>query len=244
MSQFLDLAGLTTLVDGIKNGDLVPGKVLASTIEGTISIDNLPQGALERLVVVANDTARFALKNTNVQVGDTVKVSDTGKMYYVKDESKLSSAEGYEEYSVGSAASVPWSGVTGKPSFATVAVSGKFEDLAGIPTVATQQKVGFMSTADKAKLDGIASGANKYTLPTASAEAIGGIKVAGTETATSKVYTIKLGSDGLTGVVKVPWTDTTYSAATTSAAGLMSATDKSKLDDISAISEAEIKALF
>lgn len=244
MSQFLDLAGLTTLVDGIKNGDLVPGKVLASTIEGTISIDNLPQGALERLVVVANDTARFALKNTNVQVGDTVKVSDTGKMYYVKDESKLSSAEGYEEYSVGAAASVPWSGVTGKPSFSTVAISGKFEDLAGIPTVATQQKVGFMSTADKAKLDGIASGANKYTLPTASAEAIGGIKVAGTETTTSKVYSIKLGSDGLTGVVKVPWTDTTYSAATTSAAGLMSATDKSKLDDINAITEAEIKALF
>lgn len=244
MSQFLDLAGLTTLVDGIKNGDLVPGKVLASTIEGTISIDNLPQGALERLVVVANDTARFALKNTNVQVGDTVKVSDTGKMYYVKDESKLSSAEGYEEYSVGSAASVPWTGVTGKPSFSTVAISGKFEDLAGIPTVATQQKVGFMSTADKAKLDGIASGANKYTLPTASAEAIGGIKVAGTETTTSKVYSIKLGSDGLTGVVKVPWTDTTYSAATTSAAGLMSATDKSKLDDISAISDADILALF
>jgi hypothetical protein len=32
--------------------------------------------------------------------------------------------------------------------------------------------------------------------------------------------------------VNVPWTNTTYSAATSSAAGLMSAADKTKLDGI------------
>lgn len=83
---------------------------------GTISIDRLPKAALERLVVVANDTARFALTTATVQSGDTVKVTSTGKMYLIKDESKLNSEDGYEPYTASQASSVPWSGVTGKPS--------------------------------------------------------------------------------------------------------------------------------
>nr|DAQ64901.1 MAG TPA: Head fiber protein [Bacteriophage sp.] len=44
-------------------------------------------------------------------------------------------------------------------------------------TPATSKIAGVMTASDKAKLDGIASGANNYTLPTASASALGGIKV-------------------------------------------------------------------
>lgn len=44
--------------------------------------------------------------------------------------------------------------------------------------IATNRMNGFMAKEDKAKLDGIDSGANNYTLPTASAIALGGIKVA------------------------------------------------------------------
>lgn len=83
---------------------------------GTIDIERLPKGALERCVVVADDTARFALTTSSVQTGDTVKVTGTGIMYFVVDDSKLSSAAGYEVYTAGSATSVPWSGVTDKPS--------------------------------------------------------------------------------------------------------------------------------
>lgn len=83
---------------------------------GTISIDRLPKAALERLIVVADDTARFALTTATAQSGDTVKVTSTGKMYLIKDESKLSSKDGYEPYTASQASSVPWSGVTGKPS--------------------------------------------------------------------------------------------------------------------------------
>ena len=83
---------------------------------GTIDIARLPAGALERLVTVADQTARYALTTSDVQLGDTVKQLDTGVMYIVTDESKLSSADGYTEYTAGSATSVPWSGVTGKPS--------------------------------------------------------------------------------------------------------------------------------
>lgn len=105
-----DFGGNVTISTTLANFD-------ASKIaSGTISIDRLPKAALDRLVVVADDTARFALTTATVQSGDTVKVTSTGKMYLIKDESKLSSEDGYEPYTAGQASSVPWSGVTGKPS--------------------------------------------------------------------------------------------------------------------------------
>lgn len=88
----------------------------ASKLFGIIDIARLPHGALERLVIVEDDTARFKLTTANVQLGDTVKVIKTEKMYFVVDESKLSSEAGYSVYTAGTATSVPWSGVTGKPS--------------------------------------------------------------------------------------------------------------------------------
>lgn len=105
-----DFGGNVTISTTLANFD-------ASKIAfGTISIDRLPKAALERLVVVADDTARFALTTATAQSGDTVKVTSTGKMYLIKDESKLSSEDGYEPYTASQASSVPWSGVTGKPS--------------------------------------------------------------------------------------------------------------------------------
>ena len=85
-------------------------------LKGVISLDNLPAGALERLVKVTNDTARFALTTNDIQLGDTVKVESTKMMYIVKDITKLNSEDGYEQYTAGMASSVPWSGITGKPS--------------------------------------------------------------------------------------------------------------------------------
>ena len=88
----------------------------ASKLTGTIAIERLPHGALERLVIVADDTERYALTTDDVQLGDTVKVTATGLMYFVKDQTKLSTADGYEVYTAGAATTVPWSGVTGRPS--------------------------------------------------------------------------------------------------------------------------------
>ena len=85
-------------------------------LKGVISLDNLPAGSLERLVKVTNDTARFALTTNDIQLGDTVKVESTKMMYIVKNITKLNSEDGYEQYTAGMASSVPWSGVTGKPS--------------------------------------------------------------------------------------------------------------------------------
>lgn len=44
-------------------------------------------------------------------------------------------------------------------------------------SVATSSVAGLMSASDKAKLDGIASGANAYVLPAATASTLGGVKV-------------------------------------------------------------------
>ena len=104
---------------------------------GTVDIERLPQGALERLVKVANEAARYALTTADVQLGDTVQQLDTGIMYIVTDADHLDSAAGYTEYTAGTAASVPWSGVTGKPTFAAVATSGAYSDLTGTPTIPT-----------------------------------------------------------------------------------------------------------
>lgn len=76
------------------------------------------------------------------------------------------------------------------------------------------------TTAYKNKLDGIAEGANKYTLPTASSSTLGGIKT-GYQTS-GKVYALQIDSSG-NGYVSVPWTDnnTTYNLASTSSNGLL-----------------------
>ena len=54
---------------------------------------------------------------------------------------------------------------------------------------------GFMSSSDKDKLDNIAAGANKYTLPTASDTTLGGIKVS--ENAGGSSWPICVNSNGL-----------------------------------------------
>jgi len=97
---------------------------------------------------------------------------------------------------------------------------------------ATTERAGLMSTTDKTKLDGIAASANNYSLPLATSSVLGGVKIG--YTASGKNYPVQLSNEQM--YVNVPWTDTdtTYSDATTSRAGLMSTTDKSKLDGIAA----------
>lgn len=142
-----DFGGNVTISTTLANFD-------ASKIaSGTISIDRLPKAALERLVVVADDTARFALTTATAQSGDTVKVKSTGKMYLIKDESKLNSEDGYEPYTASQASSVPWSGVTGKPSTFTPPTSSA--------TVLGGIKVGYTTSGKNYKVQLDSSG-NAY----------------------------------------------------------------------------------
>lgn len=188
---------------------------------GTISIDRLPKAALERLVVVADDTARFALTTATAQSGDTVKVTSTGKMYLIKDESKLNSEDGYEPYTASSASSVPWSGVTGKPStFAPPTAAAS--TLGGV-------KVGYTTSGKNYKLQVDASGNafvnvpwtdNNTTYNQATADTLGLVKIG--YTSSGKNYAVSLDANGKM-YVNVPWTDnnTTYTQATSDNLGLV-----------------------
>lgn len=211
-----DFGGNVTISTTLANFD-------ASKIaSGTISIDRLPKAALERLVVVADDTARFALTTATAQSGDTVKVTSTGKMYLIKDESKLNSEDGYEPYTASQASSVPWSGVTGKPSTFTPPTSSA--------TVLGGIKVGYTTSGKNYKVQLDSSG-NAYvnvpwtdsntTYTQATSDNLGLVKIG--YSANGKNYPVALDGNGKM-YVNVPWTDTntTYTnmgAASASAAG-------------------------
>lgn len=178
---------------------------------GTIDIDRLPKAALERMVVVADDTARFKLTTATAQVGDTVKVTATNKMYLVKDDSKLNTEDGYEPYTAGSASSVPWSGVTGKPS--------TFAPPTSSATVLGGIKVGYTTSGKNYKVQVDSSGNafvnvpwtdNNTTYNQATADTLGLVKIG--YTTSGKNYAVSLDSNGKM-YVNVPWTDTntTYS---------------------------------
>ena len=173
---------------------------------GTISIDRLPKAALERLVVVADDTARFALTTATAQSGDTVKVTSTGKMYLIKDESKLNSEDGYEPYTASQASSVPWSGVTGKPS--------TFAPPTSSATVLGGIKVGYTTSGKnyKVQLDPFGNAYvnvpwtdNNTTYSQATSDNLGLVKIG--YSANGKNYPVALDGNGKM-YVNVPWTDT------------------------------------
>ena len=98
--------------------------------------------------------------------------------------------------------------------------------------VATASTAGAMSAADKAKLDGIAEGANNYTHPAHTAHESGLYKVtvdaqghvSGAEAATK---------EDITGL-GIPAKDTTYQKATAEADGLMSKEHFAKVEGVAA----------
>lgn len=160
--QAARIIALSGAVTGSVSSDFGSNVTISTTLanfdaskiaSGTISIDRLPKAALERLIVVADDTDRFALTTATAQSGDTVKVTSTGKMYLIKDESKLNSEDGYEPYTASQASSVPWSGVTGKPSTFTPPTSSA--------TVLGGIKVGYATSGKNYKVQLDSSG-NAY----------------------------------------------------------------------------------
>lgn len=114
------------------------------------------------------------------------------------------------------------------------------------------------TTAEKNKLEGLSN----YTLPTASAGTLGGIKIGnnltmdadGKLSAVQGTYDLPTASASQLGGVKVGTnlsintsgvlsaTDTKYDPATSSANGLMSSSDKSKLDGFGAASTYALKS--
>ena len=181
---------------GVLSAERIPGIDASKITSGTISIDRLPAGALERLVTVKDQNAMYALTTSTVQLGDTVKRLDTGMMYIVVDTTKLSNANGYMEYTAGSASSVPWSGVTGKPS--TFTPSSHTHTIAQITDI-SNASVKHATTADSATQDSAGQQINTTYIK--------GLSVSG------RTITYTRG-DNTTGTITTQDTNTTYSAVT------------------------------
>lgn len=94
------------------------------------------------------------------------------------------------------------------------------QTIAGSNAGITDVKVGNTSV--------VAPSTNTATIPVASSNALGVIQIG--YSANDKNYPVQLSNNKA--YVNVPWTNTTYSAATSSSQGLMSAADKTKLDGI------------
>lgn len=95
-------------------------------------------------------------------------------------------------------------------------------------SVATTSANGLMSAADKTKLNGIATGANAYTLPTASSSTLGGVKTTSSVTSTTGLTPCPI----ISGVPYYKDTNTTY---TLSSFGVTAtAAELNKLDGVTA----------
>lgn len=113
-------------------------------------------------------------KGTKAKV-DSAAVSE-GTIYITTDthEMYVDSTTAHEK--IGTTYSLSKSGNT----ITLTGSDGSFSNVTDTNTTygnATSGASGLMSAADKAKLDGIANNANNYTLPTASASTLGGVKI-------------------------------------------------------------------
>lgn len=175
--------------------------------------------------------------NTQYQVGGTGTVQ-TGapdinyqSIVYIKDSKEIWTHGQFY------ATAVTWSTITGKPSFATVATSGNYNDLSNKPTIPTKlptPKVLTFTGAVTGTWDGSAAktvnipSGSSYTLPLASNNTRGGIKLSsstqggtpnGITTTPGRTYAVQVNSNEQA-VVNVPWTDTTYTLPTASSSTL------------------------
>ena len=98
---------------------------------------------------------------------------------------------------------------------------------------ATTTDDGLMSSADKVKLNGIETGANNYSLPATNGSNLGGV-IVGENITVNANGVISLTGTNVTSALGFtpPRQDTTYDVATTTDNGLMSSTDKVKLNGI------------
>ena len=215
---------INSTLNGFDASKITSGTLNADRLPN-IPIEKLPAGALERMFVMESQNAAInAVKAGTIQEGDEVQIGSKGLMYFCIDNAATTFGNAFKEFTAGSATSVPWSGVTnaptklsqfsndagyltsvpaqtwasitGKPTFATVATSGSYNDLTNKPTIP--------SLSGYATQSWVTSQGYLTSIPAATSSAYGGIQIG--YTTSGKNYAVQL-SNGKA-YVNVPWTDT------------------------------------
>lgn len=253
MSKYLDNNGLLYLWQKVK--DHVTSKMPTKTSQltndsGYITSKDVPDAITIDSTLSSSSTNPVQNKVINTALGNKVdKVSGKGLStndYTTAEKNKLSGIEANaNNYTLPKAGAETLGGVkigaefmgeSGSAEYSMVHVAENAEDgnlYSRYPNDATTSNDGLMTKAMVTKLSGIAENANNYSLPTASST-LGGVKTTSTVTSSSGYTAVPI-------ISGVPYyKNTTYSAASSSANGLMSKADKAKLD---AFGEASTYAL-
>ena len=84
-------------------------------VSGVIPVERIDKSALERTYIVNTEEERLALTLEEVQEGDMVYVRNTCVYYFVTDDTKLSSEDGYLAFSIENAV-LSWENILNKPT--------------------------------------------------------------------------------------------------------------------------------
>lgn len=254
-TKYLDGEGLRHLWIIIKQ--YVTSKVPTKTSEitndsGFITSKDVPAAITIDSALSSSSTNPVQNKVINTALGNKVdKVSGKGLStndYTTTEKNKLAGiAANANNYTLPKAGAETLGGVkigmefigeSGSTEYSMVHVAENAEDgnlYSRYPNDATTSNDGLMTKAMVTKLSGIAENANNYSLPTASST-LGGVKTTSTVTSTSGYTAVPI-------INGVPYyKNTTYSTASSSANGLMSKTDKAKLDAFASASDYALKS--
>ena len=170
----LVFSAANSATEGFAPSTTTDGVFIANTLSvqpssGTIKANKF-KGALEGNASTASNAATVNGHTVNANVPANAKFTDTNTWRGIQD--NLTSTSTSDSLSANQGRILK-SLVDGK---ANSSHTHSWSQISFVPAATTTQS-GIMSSTDKAKLDGIAYGANNYTLPTATETTLGGIKV-------------------------------------------------------------------
>ena len=227
-------ANNTVVDDTLKSDSTNP--VQNKVINGALSNKAAKSEAIKS-IAIAFDSKKGTITSTlanNSKANVDIPLAVYDVLSDVEDTQKAGLVTGAERKAINMLSLIGSSVVNSGLQLTLGGVMGDNNAIVTIPVATSNMdnvSYGLINGSDKKKLDSIAEGANKYSLPVANANGLGGIRIGYSYVVGTQNYPILLDASNKA-YVNVPWKNTEYSVATTSANGLMSSNDKSKLDNI------------